>query len=372
MFRVWTDSDGLTHGKFIFDDESAEWVRTIIDTALRPRRGGPRFVTVEEQTAAQALTNDPRTNDQLAHDLLMDVLRAGAVADATTVFGVRQAGIKLVQVVNRDEYLARTGAGAGAGAGADADASMSLGARLPVTRFQESGVTLPTGMGEKHRCNTGIQPVIVDETGDPLQVGREERLFTTKQRVALAVRDGGCRWTGCDRPASYCEAHHIDHWGADEGRTDIDRGVLLCRFHHMQLHNNKWKITRDGRGPFLLHPPPGTTASKSTPRAATKPATNARWDAEAHETNRETRRERSPEKPDPWLEGTSVPKPRRQHEDALPLNDAELFRQNELTKPAETTEVVLSAEPIELRPPLPLTYAWQLAAPTAKRFHAAA
>ena len=54
------------------------------------------------------------------------------------------------------------------------------------------------------------------------------------------------------------------------------------------------------------------------------------------------------------------------------LNDAELFRQNELTKPAETTEVVLSAEPIELRPPLPLTYAWQLAAPTAKRFHAAA
>ncbi len=41
-FRMWTDGDGLTHGKFVFDDESAEWVRTIIDTALRPRRGGPR------------------------------------------------------------------------------------------------------------------------------------------------------------------------------------------------------------------------------------------------------------------------------------------------------------------------------------------
>ncbi len=191
-FRLWTDSDGLTHGKFIFDDEAAEWVRTIIDTALRPRRGGPRFVTVEEQTAAQTLKNDPRTNDQLTHDLLIDVLRAGAVADATTVFGVKQAGIKLVQVVNRDEYLARTNA--------DADAGANTGARLPVTRFQESGITLPTGMGEKHRCNTGTQPVIVDESGDPLQVGREARLYTSKQRVALAVRDGGCRWTGCDRP----------------------------------------------------------------------------------------------------------------------------------------------------------------------------
>ncbi len=133
-FRVWTDSDGLTHGKFIFDDEAAEWVRTIIDTALRPRRGGPRFVTVDEQAAAQQLQDDPRTNDQLAHDLLIDVLRAGAVADATTVFGVKQAGIKLVQVVNRDDYLAtHTGAGS----------------RPPVTRLQESGITLPLGDGRE-------------------------------------------------------------------------------------------------------------------------------------------------------------------------------------------------------------------------------
>ena len=73
---------------------------------------------------------------------------------------------------------------------------------------------------------------------------------------ALALRDGGCRWQGCDRPASYCEAHHIDPY-SQGGRTDIDRGILLCRFHHMNLHHGGWRITRDGKGEFLLHPPGG-------------------------------------------------------------------------------------------------------------------
>ncbi len=370
LFRMWTDSDGLTHGKFIFDDESAEWVRTIIDTALRPRRGGPRFVTVEEQTAAQVLKDDPRTNEQLTHDLLIDVLRAGAVADATTVFGVRQAGIKLVQVVNREEYLARINAEAGTDT--DTGIGANTGARLPVTRLQESGITLPYGMGEKHRCNTGIQPVIVDETGDPLKVGREERLFTTKQRVALAVRDGGCRWTGCDRPASYCEAHHIDHWGADEGRTDIDRGVLLCRFHHMQLHNNKWKITRDGRGPFLLHPPPKAGAGAGAGAGVSTEAVNARILATQHATVStqpagviESVQESVPEKPDALFKGMSVPTAGIRHESEPPG----LVGRPESV---EIIEYVESVQPIELRPPLPLTYAWQLATPPAKRFRSAA
>ena len=51
------------------------------------------------------------------------------------------------------------------------------------------------------------------------------------------------------------EAHHIDPW-AHGGSTDCDRGILLCRYHHLSLHNNGWRITRDGKGPFLLHPPP--------------------------------------------------------------------------------------------------------------------
>ena len=318
-FRFWTDQDGLTHGRFVFDDESAEWVRTIIDTALRPRRGGPRFVSEAEQSRADGLTRDPRSNEQLAHDLLIDVLRAGSVADAETVFGARLAGIKLVQVVNRDEYLAeqRTARAAPSGHG-----SALREDSYRATRFQESGTVIPMSLGEKERCTAGIQTVITDEVGNPLDVGREQRLYTSKQRVALAIRDGGCRWPSCERPASYCEAHHVDHWEADQGRTDVDRGLLLCRFHHLQLHNNGWSITRDGLGPFLLHAPheeAGTTAAGRT------------------------------------LPGEELP-----------------THGNRAASPNAPPNAPLNAPPNELRSPLPLAYAWQLAARPERRFRAAA
>jgi hypothetical protein len=107
---------------------------------------------------------------------------------------------------------------------------------------------VPAGVVAQQACASGIVPVTIDRAGRPLDVGREQRLYTARQRIALAIRDGGCRWPGCDRPPAYCEAHHIDEWQKDQGCTDLDRGVLLCRFHHMQLHANSWRITRTGDG----------------------------------------------------------------------------------------------------------------------------
>ncbi|MDQ2661078.1 MAG: HNH endonuclease, partial [Actinomycetota bacterium] len=69
---------------------------------------------------------------------------------------------------------------------------------------------------------------------------------------AMAVRDGGCLM--CDRPPSWCEAHHIDHWEEHHGRTDIDDGVLLCRHCHLLLHNRNWRIRREGSTYSLEHP----------------------------------------------------------------------------------------------------------------------
>ncbi|MDQ4212371.1 HNH endonuclease signature motif containing protein [Microbacterium capsulatum] len=227
-FRLWTDPEGGKHGRIDFDDEGYLWAATIIDTALRPRRGGPRFIDPDEKDRAQALVDDPRTNDQLAYDLIMDVLLAGSVADAETVFGTRQAGVRLVRIVDDGNQHA------------------------PVAHSEDRLRVFPAAVADQRLCDSGSVTVTIDAGGNPLDVGREHRLFTSKQRVALAVRDGGCRWTGCDRPASYCEAHHIDPY-SEGGRTDIDRGILLCRFHHMQLHQGRWAITRDGTGDFVLH-----------------------------------------------------------------------------------------------------------------------
>ncbi len=95
-------------------------------------------------------------------------------------------------------------------------------------------------------------PIVFDDDGRALNLGREQRLFSEKQRIALAARDGGCLM--CGRPPSWSEAHHIDHWDEHGGRTDIDDGVLLCRFCHLLVHNRNWRITRMGGDYFLQRP----------------------------------------------------------------------------------------------------------------------
>ncbi len=242
-YRWSTTGDGSPAGHIVFDDEMGAWLRSLTDTALSPRRGGPRFVADDERQKAQALLDDPRSNEQLAYDLLIDLLRAGALAQAKDVYGTKEAGVRLVTITD-------TVSGA--------NAQRDVFGRLIATAHSDDGtLTIPGSVLEHALCTTGTVEVTVDTCGNPLDAGREARLFGPRQKLVLAVRDGGCLWPGCDRPPAYCEAHHADPWAAG-GRTDCDAGVLLCRFHHLTLHNNGWRITRDKkRGLFLLHPPPG-------------------------------------------------------------------------------------------------------------------
>ena len=256
--RMWIDQHGQHHGHITFDDEMALFVRSMLAAALRPRRGGPRFVTDAERAAAADLVADPRSNEQLEYDLLVDVLRAGAVADAADVFGVRQPGVRMVIV--KDQSGPRD----------------PLGRLIATGHAENDGDALPGAIIDRTLCQHGSIDVTVDSRGNPLDLGREQRLFSTKQKLALAIRDGGCAGIGCPVPAAYCESHHIDHV-AHGGRTDIDRGILLCRFHHMQLHNNGWRIVRDGLGPFILIPPPGHRSPDGTMTPPRQLRTKAPW-----------------------------------------------------------------------------------------------
>ena len=103
-----------------------------------------------------------------------------------------------------------------------------------------------------------------DDEGRCLDLGREERLFSRKQKTALAVRDGGCMDPDCDRPPSWTEAHHIRHWKRDQGRTDLADGILLCRRDHLRYHNQGWEVRRDGAVYWLIPPP--TIDPDQTPR----------------------------------------------------------------------------------------------------------
>jgi hypothetical protein len=85
-----------------------------------------------------------------------------------------------------------------------------------------------------------------------LEVGRATRVVAPAQRTGLSVRDGGCRFPGCDRPLAWCEAHHLRHW-VHGGPTDL--GNLLCRGHHHAVHEGGWRLDRQPNGELSATPP---------------------------------------------------------------------------------------------------------------------
>ncbi|CCM64017.1 MAG: DUF222 domain-containing protein [Candidatus Microthrix sp.] len=88
-----------------------------------------------------------------------------------------------------------------------------------------------------------IRPLETSGNGDALRMGRAIRYANRHMRRALTVRDGGCIFPGCDRPASWCDAHHVDVWD-NGGPTDIDNLALVCRFHHRLTHRPGWTMRR--------------------------------------------------------------------------------------------------------------------------------
>jgi hypothetical protein len=58
---------------------------------------------------------------------------------------------------------------------------------------------------------------------------------------AVAARDGGCRFPGCDRKIAWCDAHHIQYW-RHMGITALENLVLLCNRHHHLIHQPRWHL----------------------------------------------------------------------------------------------------------------------------------
>jgi len=107
------------------------------------------------------------------------------------------------------------------------------------------GITAETAA--KISCDASVIPVVRNRSGAVLNLGRKRRLVSAAQRRALAIRDGCCRYPSCTRTQAL-EAHHVKHWAAG-GRTDMDNLVMLCRFHHLAIHENIAAVasTRTGR-----------------------------------------------------------------------------------------------------------------------------
>lgn len=130
------------------------------------------------------------------------------------------------------------------------------------------GLTAPVSVGTARRmaADAGIIPCVLGGESEILDWGRQKRLFTAAQRLALGERDGGC--AGCGAPPAHCKVHHIDWWKRDRGPTDLSNGILLCTSCHHRIHDSGWTIRIDGPGVTArvwFIPPPWIDAAQ-TPR----------------------------------------------------------------------------------------------------------
>ena len=106
-------------------------------------------------------------------------------------------------------------------------------------------------------CDAELNRVVTRGRSAILDYGTTTRLASDSQYHAMAARDGGCRWPGCDRPPGWCEAHHFKEVVKDDGPTDIDEMGLFCSAHHHYLHQPGWQLIGDTHD-LAIRKPDGT------------------------------------------------------------------------------------------------------------------
>ena len=256
--------DGLRRVSLVLDPESDAVLVGAIDAAMSPRLGGPRFVDPLHRGRTEQLIADARSNEQIALDTLVELVRMGAARDGDTP---QSPGAPVRVTISLADLgfhppAAQTNEKADEkNSGGEARRCKDLDLALPAGEFRDDGVGWLEGHPEplsastvrRILCANGALPIVLGGESVPLDVGRTRRLFTGPQRVALAIRDGGCRWPDCERPPAWSEAHHITPFSRG-GVTNLADGILLCRRHHLLMHNNGWRIHRTTHEYWLTPP----------------------------------------------------------------------------------------------------------------------
>jgi len=107
------------------------------------------------------------------------------------------------------------------------------------------GRALAAETARRLSCDGSIVELL-ERNGEPLSLGRKRRTISPALRRALAARDRGCRFPGCER-ARFVDGHHLQHW-SQGGETNLDNLVSLCRRHHRLVHERGYSVSLDDDG----------------------------------------------------------------------------------------------------------------------------
>jgi hypothetical protein len=201
----WREArNGQLHLTAEVDPETGTYLRGLIDPLATPR-------PVDEFGREDSRTLEQRRGDALAEVVLL----AANCPDRSRVGGDRAL---IITTVGLEELERRAGE----------------------TFIDGIGYTTVAHL-RRLACDANVVPAVLGTRGEILDLGRARRTVAPAQFRALAARDRGCARPGCHRKPRYCQAHHIVEW-ADGGLTDISNMVLLCLYHHIEVHQGGWSI----------------------------------------------------------------------------------------------------------------------------------
>ncbi len=220
---------GLVPVDGLLDPTTADKLRTVVDALSTPDSGD-----VPEEAR--------RTATQRRHDALDEA--CSRLLDLGELPTVRRERPHVGLTVALGDLLAGTGTG-------ELDWSGTVGieaARMLV-------------------CDAVTHPIVTEGgTWNPVAIVESQRTASATLWRYLRARDRGCRFPGCDVPAIWCDAHHIDWW-SHGGRTSNNNCVLLCRHHHRLAHReaHPWVITGDPEADLTFTSPAGRPYASPVP-----------------------------------------------------------------------------------------------------------
>lgn len=239
-----------------------------IDGDLDPESGETVLTALRAVMDAEARSgaDDERTPAQRRADALTEICRQWLDAgERPTVAGERPH----VTVMVAADLLRGKAADAPEaptddheGGGEEADASRR-GAELRRTcELDHAGPVRPE-TARRLACDGSLMRIVMSGRSEPLDVGRRTPIVSAAMRRAVIARDRRCRFPGCDRPHTWCDAHHVVHW-ADGGTTAVPNLALLCRRHHRMVHDGFRLTLEDGR-PIFRRPDGSVLEDRAPP-----------------------------------------------------------------------------------------------------------
>jgi hypothetical protein len=137
--------------------------------------------------------------------------------------------------------------------------------RYAIARLAVDFLSGPNGLAAQLRANLLAAPYNTPSL--PLDIGYADSIPAHIRR-AVILRDRHCAWPHCDRPAAWCDVHHIVH-KADGGETSVSSCVLLCQFHHdVCIHRWGWRIILHPDGTTSAYGPDGQVVHSHSPPTA--------------------------------------------------------------------------------------------------------